>query len=225
MNSIDIRGYHIIIKRKSQNKNSYLRLKPDGTIELTCPYHADLDDLMSFIDKFLDRLDKKVDREKISRLEYKDQGNFYYLDYRYQINVIISKKEYVKFDEGYLNVYVKSNTSENIKKVIDRFMKKQAQRLFEERASHILNYFSEIDFVPEIKVAKMHSRFGVCYYKKNLIKLSTMLLHYDVECIDYVIVHELCHFIQPNHSKKFYYLVEKYLPSYKNAEKKLKNIK
>jgi predicted metal-dependent hydrolase len=225
MNSIDIRGYHIIIKRKPQNKNSYLRLKPDGTVELTCPYNTDLDDLMTFIERFLDRLDKKVDREKMSRLEYKDQGNFYYLDYRYQINVIISKKEYVKFDEGYLNVYVKSNTSEQIKKVIDRFMKKQAQRLFEERSSHILNYFSEIDFVPEIKVAKMHSRFGVCYYKKNLIKLSTMLLHYDVECIDYVIVHELCHFIQPNHSKKFYYLVEKYLPSYKNAEKKLKNIK
>lgn len=225
MNSIDVQGYHVMVKRKSKNKNSYLRLRNDGTIELTCPYHTKIADMMPFIEKFIERLDKKIDKNKMSRLEYKDQGNFYYLDYRYQINVIISKKEYVNFHEGYLQIHVKSNTSENIKKVMDKFMKKQAEVIFQERFAQVLSYFNEINFIPELKVTKMQSRFGVCYYKKHLVKLSTILLHYDLECIDYVIVHELCHFIQPNHSKQFYYLIEKYLPNYRQAEKKLKNIK
>ena len=51
-----------------------------------------------------------------------------------------------------------------------------------------------------------------------------VLVHLEKELIDYVIVHELCHFIQPNHSKLFYQEVQKRLPDYKEREKKLKEI-
>ncbi|MGL4382745.1 MAG: M48 metallopeptidase family protein, partial [Bacilli bacterium] len=65
--------------------------------------------------------------------------------------------------------------------------------------------------------------FGACYYKKALITFACMLLQYDYMAIDYDIIHELAHFIHPNHSKRFYYLIQKYMPNYKEAEALLKN--
>ena len=50
------------------------------------------------------------------------------------------------------------------------------------------------------------------------------LIYIDKELIDYVIVHELCHFIEANHSKQFYHEIEKRIPDYRDKEKRLKEI-
>ena len=59
---------------------------------------------------------------------------------------------------------------------------------------------------------------------KKKVSFNLALVHLDKSLIDYVIIHELCHFIQPNHSKSFYQEVGKRLPDYKIREKKLKEI-
>lgn len=71
-------------------------------------------------------------------------------------------------------------------------------------------------------IKDIKSKFGYCKYKENLICLSSRLIHLPVFVIDYVIVHEFCHFIVPNHSKKFYEEVYKYYKDYKLANKYLK---
>ena len=69
----------------------------------------------------------------------------------------------------------------------------------------------------------MTSRWGVCNLKNKNITLNLDLLKYDIVCLDYVIVHELSHFIYPNHSSNFWQLVSKYCPNYKEIRKKLKS--
>ena len=69
----------------------------------------------------------------------------------------------------------------------------------------------------------MKTRWGVCYRKSKTITLNTRLLEYDISCLDYVIIHELSHFIHPNHSKEFWKLVSKYCNNYKDMRKKLKD--
>ena len=68
----------------------------------------------------------------------------------------------------------------------------------------------------------MTSRWGVCNIRSHNVTLNYHLLKYDICCLDYVIVHELSHFIHPNHSSDFWNLVGKYYPKYKNARKMLK---
>ena len=50
---------------------------------------------------------------------------------------------------------------------------------------------------------------------KNQITLNLQLIHYDEKFIEYVVLHEYAHLIQPNHSKAFYHVIEKYMPDYK----------
>lgn len=224
MEEITYCGYHILISRKSKNKNTYFRVKNDGTILVTCPYHIETKILMPYIDSFITKLATKYDESALNKLDYKNGGQFIFLgkDYKIRFNKT-NEKEIAILNDCYLDVYLKSE--ENIVSVIDNFLRKEANVLLNQRFNIIIEQFKHIDFIPQLKIRKMTSRFGVCYYKKASITLSTLLMHYELDCIDYVIVHELAHFIQPNHSKKFYYLVEMYLPNYKSTEKKLKNLK
>ncbi len=68
----------------------------------------------------------------------------------------------------------------------------------------------------------MKTRWGVCNKKDIVITLNSELIRYDISKLDYVIIHELSHFIHFNHSKSFWNLVSKYCPNYKQIKKELK---
>ena len=68
----------------------------------------------------------------------------------------------------------------------------------------------------------MKTRWGVCNRSSNVITLNTELLKKEIDLIDYVIIHELCHFYEANHSSRFWKQVEKRYPKYKEARKRMK---
>lgn len=77
---------------------------------------------------------------------------------------------------------------------------------------------------PEIKFRKMVSRWGSCHSQKGLLTFNTNLMYAPKECIEYVIYHEFTHFLQPNHSRRFYDELAKVCPIWKDSRKKLKDI-
>jgi len=68
----------------------------------------------------------------------------------------------------------------------------------------------------------MTSRWGVCNRKNKSITINTELVKKDLKYIDYVIIHELCHFVHFNHSSDFWKLVSKYCDNYKKLRKEMK---
>lgn len=74
---------------------------------------------------------------------------------------------------------------------------------------------------PVIKIRNMTSRWGSCQTQKGIITLNTRLMDTSRRCIEYVILHELAHFIHPNHSKAFYGVVESLMPDWKERKKEL----
>ena len=68
----------------------------------------------------------------------------------------------------------------------------------------------------------MRTRWGVCNVRKNIITLNTELLKKSIPLIDYVIIHEMAHFFEANHSKNFWKIVEAAIPDYKAKRKELR---
>ena len=72
-----------------------------------------------------------------------------------------------------------------------------------------------------VKISSAQKRFGSCS-AQNALNFSYRLMMYPVDAIDYVVVHELAHIKHHNHSRDFYNLIKKYMPDYKEREKKLR---
>jgi predicted metal-dependent hydrolase len=75
-----------------------------------------------------------------------------------------------------------------------------------------------------IGIRSMSSRWGSCTAKTRRIRLNALLAYCPKECLEYVVVHELAHLRENNHSQRFWVIVESALPDYKMRERKLKEL-
>ena len=198
----------VFITRKN-NKNMYLRVKEDG-IHISCNYFVTNGMIKSFI-----RSNEKSIIDGYKRLQKKKENKeeFYYLGNKYNVILLntISKIEIV--DD---NVFVKNKT------YLNTFLKNEATRIFNERLKVCYNLFEENIIYPDLLIGKMTRKWGYCNKRKGLIKLNFDLIHYSIDEIDYVIIHELSHLIEFNHSKRFWSIVKKYKPDYKKNQSVLK---
>lgn len=88
---------------------------------------------------------------------------------------------------------------------------------------HKLLDMYQFNFTPKLIIKKMKSKWGVCHYKSNKVVINKVFIHLPLELLDYVIHHELTHFIVPNHSKIYYDNLGKRLPNHKELQKRLKS--
>ena len=200
--------YDVFIVRKN-NKNTYIRIKDDN-IYVTTNYFVTNREISKLLSKnqqsifrMLDLNNKKKERENVFSLFGKPY------DIIYDGNV--------KLDVYEDKIYVKDE------KVFNRWLDSYIKKVY---TNHLHYWHSKfIENIPDVnlKIRKMKTRWGVCNTKTYNITLNYELYRYDVKCLDYVIVHELSHLLEPNHSKKFWAVVEKYYPNYKEVRKILKN--
>ena len=78
----------------------------------------------------------------------------------------------------------------------------------------------DYDFVPKLMIRKMSKRWGSCLSSKK-IALNPFLIRASKDCIDYIIIHELCHIRYKNHDKNFFKFQESIIPNWKEVKEKL----
>lgn len=206
---IDGNIYNVEIVKKS-NKNTYIKVKDDLTIYITTNYLASnkyikdlLDENINFLKKAIKAKEKKQEKEQ----------KFYLLGKGY--NVIIDNtinKIYLEND----NIYVNSS------KELNKWLNKEMKRVYLKHLEYWYDKFEEKIPYPKLKIRTMKTRWGVCNRKDNSVTLNTRLIEYKLDKLDYVIIHELSHFVYFNHSASFWGVVSKYCPNYKQMRKELK---
>lgn len=205
----DNENYEIIIIKKN-NKNTYIRVKEDLKIYITTNKFARDKDIEKLIIANYDSI--KDCLEKMKRKKQKNDKNFILGK---EVDIIkLSNQTHPKLYGN--KFYIKDNN-------IDKYLKEFAVDIYEKRVKEIYNMFSESIPYPNIKIRKMSTRWGVCNKKNKTITLNLELIKKDIKYLDYVIVHELCHFIHFDHSKEFWNLVSKYCPNYKQLRKEMRD--
>ncbi len=77
--------------------------------------------------------------------------------------------------------------------------------------------------MPQLRLRDMKSRWGSCAWKKGVVTLNTRLFYAPRECLDYVVLHELCHFVHPDHGPGFHALMATLMPDYKRRKRRLES--
>ena len=201
--------YPIVIEKKKTTKNTYIRVKEDLTIYVTTNILTRNSSINKIIDENYKAICKMIEKQKIKN---NNNSDFHFLGNRYDIIYT----EYCDISLGENKVFLNKNID------VDKWYKKQAKIIFKKHLDEIYKTFSRKIVYPELRIRKMTTRWGVCNRRDNIITLNKELIKKEVWLLDYVIIHEMAHFYEGNHSKKFWNIVSLACPNYKEARKELR---
>lgn len=224
------RGEISYILTKKNVKNVNMRIKPDGTVNVSAHTSISVKEIDGFVkekaDFVFDALEKFESRtqKKLESCRYVKGGTVYYLGEELTLDVILGKDCMPVKDGKYLIVVTGDPEDERrVGQLVYDFYGQELSRIFVDLMRENQVKLSSLG-IPQasLKVRDMKSRWGTCHTGKNVITLNSKLIHTPYSCIEYVVLHEFCHLIHPNHSKEFYQLVSVYMPEWKKEREELK---
>ncbi len=215
----DRKIFKIDIKR-TNNKNMYLKMKGTKVI-CSAPKKTSLADIKLFVDQHALKFYEHSKKVKVNELYSLKEDFIFLFGKKYKI-IRLTGFTRTKIEIIENKIYIKSldNEDERTEKNIKKILKDKATKYIQKKQK----YFEKIMNVPEHanKFVYKTSTWGSNYVKEKRIIFSTKLAHYREEVIDYVIVHELAHNIEPNHSANFWIEVEKIIPNWRELRKELR---
>ena len=198
---------------------------PDSWVQVTAPLNQD-DKSIPLVQAHQAWLHAKQDNmAAVDRLPRYNTGAMHYLFGKpYPLNVITpARQSKVTHSPRYINIYLgPSMVDDPVKGVadlLDRFYRTELMR----QIPPLLNKWKAIIQVApdEIRIKKMKTRWGTCNPTAKRIWLSLYLAQATWPCIEYVFVHEMVHFFEANHGPRFYQLMDKFLPAWREKKKLL----
>ena len=213
-----------IFERKSI-KNINLRIRHNGNVYVSAPTNVPKNVVDTFVISKCNYIKNAIDNfenNEIQKTEkqYISGENVTFLGKNMRISIVKDSDEYVNCDGIYVYVHVKCPDYYNRKKnLFNNWLKEQCSIIFNEIVQNVHKKFIPYDIsFPQITLRNMKSRWGSCQPNKCVITLNKHLIEAPKSCIEYVVYHEFCHFIHPNHSKQFYSLLQIMLPDWKERK-------
>jgi predicted metal-dependent hydrolase len=148
--------------------------------------------------------------------QYQPGENFLYLGREYALELVQDQQKKLVLDNHFL---LAVSVQDNAEFVFQNWYRQQASLIISERVKLFADKYAF--HYDRIRNSSARTRWGSCNTKGTL-NFSWRLIMTPLNIVDYVIIHELAHTVHHNHSKRFWGLVEKILPDYKERRKLLK---
>lgn len=218
----------IVFDLKYQERKSLgITVHPDRSVTVKAPVDAAMDKILSKVRKrapwILKQQSYFLSFEPLTPpRQYISGETHLYLGRQYRLKIYESPEETVKLKRGFLEVYTRDKSK--AKPLVLDWYKRRAEIKFPEIAEKWIERFKKYDVEPSAFVIKwMEKRWGSCTPKGKII-LNVELMRAPRGCIEYVIVHELCHLVHHNHSTAFFELQAKEMPGWRRWKERLERV-
>lgn len=228
--STNSRSYRefIVHTRYKKIRHTYIRINQDRSLLVSAPLHADDKHINAVIDKFYNNILHKQQLVEQSTQQYQQDILFQngdkisYLGQSYCLQIISAKHNYLAFNGDTCVLNVKDVSTEYKTAVLQAEYKRLGMKICTELLQQRFTYFAVLGYkLPRLSLKVMRTRWGSYSVAVNKVNLNLALIKLEPKLIDYVVVHELCHIIEQNHSSRFYALMNKILPNWKELKKEL----
>lgn len=166
---------------------------------------------------------KENDYKKPER-SYKTGETFMYLGQNYSLEVkldLSNKKAKVYLEPEKICVMASSEEGEFIKVALVKWYKERAMEKVNERVLYFQKYF--FNTPRSVRVKEQKKRWGTCTGRDDLL-FNWRIIMAAPEALDYVVIHEMCHMMEKNHSKQYWKLVSSIMPDYKERKALLEKL-
>jgi predicted metal-dependent hydrolase len=213
--------------KRSARKTLGIAVLPDGAVEVTAPQDATLDKIKEIIIK---RGSWLLEQQRLAGFNPVPQPSktlvsgesFYFLGRHYRLKIFESNYDAVEIldDKLILNCTFPEDTDLKRSLLLKWYLSK-ATNILTERFRFLVQTFEQETV--EVAVKKLTKRWGEFHPSKNQVVLNAELVVAPMECIDYVIIHELSHAVILNHGPDFYNLLTRRLPRWKDLKNELES--
>jgi predicted metal-dependent hydrolase len=204
----------------SKRRTIALIVEDNGSITVRAPMRTPVAIIQELVTKHATWVEKKqAERHAMvppQSKQYQSGENFPYLGQEYALEVVQDPQKKLVLEDRFL---LAESARENAELVFRNWYRLQARLIIAERVNFFADQY-ELQYA-RVRITSARTRWGSCS-SKGTLSFSWRLITTPPDVVDYVIIHELAHTVHHNHSKRFWGLVEKILPDYKERRKRLK---
>ena len=216
----------IEVIRKKNLKNLYVRINPpEGNVTVSTPMELSNENIKLFVLKKLPEITKVRDRMRSqvrqSKREYVSGESHYLWGKIYRLQVVYegTRHNIIKSPTKIIMTVPEETNTDAREKLLTEWYRQELKRVLE---SVIIRCEKKTGIrADEFRIKNMKTRWGTCNIEKRRIWVNLQLAKKPMECLEYVVIHELVHLLERNHTHRFHVLVEKYCPTWREAKKML----
>ncbi|GFE62036.1 M48 family metallopeptidase [Geobacter sp. AOG2] len=214
----------------SRRRTLGMTVRPDKSVIVRAPLRTSLGDIRDFVSRraaWIARVWREFDgRPPVLPQSYDSGATFFFQGKGYVLTLEHGAAESVVLRGGSLVVAAPGKLeAPDLRRIVDTWYWDQARSIFPEREIECHRRMEAEGFpLPPLVIRPMKSRWGSYSYRTGRITLNLHLIKASPACLDYVIIHELCHVRVRHHGPGFWKLVERYVPDHARLRKQLNGI-
>lgn len=208
----------ITVKYRKGMKNIYLRVEKNGDIVVKAPLRTPNYVVKKLIYENLSELKRRQNNILNSlpkKREYKTGETYFIFGKELPIEVVNSNKNTLIITEEKIVLVVKDENQDR-----EKIFQKGIREKLRQQSLYFIKKYEPIMNVKanELRIKKMNTRWGTCNLEAKRIWINEELVKYPISCLEHIVVHELTHLLEINHTPRFYKLLEYYYPEYRQND-------
>ncbi|MFW9082697.1 M48 family metallopeptidase [Pseudomonas sp. P2757] len=220
----------IVVERASKARQVprlLIKVDPDCRVSVQAPSSANDEEVLQALKKrgrwiYQQLRQFRANSAHVTPRQYISGESHYYLGKQHVLKVIEAPADVpqVRLLRGKLEVSVRQKKAETVREHLRAWYRVRARDVFNRRLTAVLEQTLWVVNEPPLRIQTMQTQWGSCS-PNGRITLNPHLVKTPRECIDYVILHELCHIAEHNHSERFYRLMKQVMPHWEKVKARL----
>ena len=218
------------VAKQGNSSKVLIKVHPDCRVVVSAPNSATNSEVIAATQKRSRWITQQLrafreQSEYIIPRRYVSGESHYYLGKQYQLKVIEDSRlpQGVKLLRGNIEVNVRNKSAQKVQQLLNEWYRQRAKIVFAKRLDIVLEQALWVQQRPDFRILSMQTQWGSCSPHGRLT-LNPYLVKAPSECIDYVILHELCHIAEHNHSERFFQLLGQVMPNWQAVKSQLDNM-
>ena len=219
---INVNDLVVMIKYRKNMKNIYLKVEKNADVVVSAPPRTPNYIIKKLIQENIDEI--KLRRNNILTNGYTVKqfvtGEKHIIfGKEFDLEVRLGNKNVIKLSDDKIILVIKDKDQDR-----GQIVMSYLRKVLYNKALEFINRYEKIMGVhaEQLRIKKMKTRWGTCNIEAKRIWINYELIKYPIECLEHIVVHELTHLLETNHTPRFYALLGKYYPNFRENDKLIK---
>lgn len=219
---INVNDLVVMIKYRKNMKNIYLKVEKNADVVVSAPPRTPNYIIKKLIQENIDEI--KLRRNNIltngyTVKQYVTGEKHIIFGKEFVLEVILGNKNVIKLSDDKIILVIKDKDQDR-----GQIVMSYLRKVLYNKALEFINKYEKIMGVHagQLRIKKMKTRWGTCNIEAKRIWINYELIKYPIECLEHIVVHELTHLLETNHTPRFYALLGKYYPNFRENDKLIK---